>query len=468
MSSPTSPDNQSGPPAVNIAPWEQAFDRILSPLEDFIHKQTTSSILLMLCTVAALLLANSPLGEHYLHSLHTPVALSIGAWRFELGILHWINEALMGAFFLLVGLELKRELLVGELADVRRAALPIVAAIGGMVVPAGLYWLWNPEGAAAAGWGIPMATDIAFAVGALSLLGKRIPPALVTFLIALAIVDDLGAVLVIALFYTEQLHLGALLVAGAMTLLLVSLNLGGIRRVQPYLLVGVLLWCAMLSSGVHATLAGVILAFTIPIRPKYDPRHFISEVRELANGMENSLHWQRDIIHNEQLRSQVITLENAVELVQAPAQRLEQNLHLPVAFLVIPLFALVNAAIPVELARLGETLLHPITTGVATGLVAGKWLGVTGASWLAIRAGIATMPTGLTMRHVNGIGLLAGIGFTMSIFVADLAFTATPELLLMAKTGILLASLFAGVAGYCWLRFFCGCHTSANTEPDAA
>ena len=303
-----------------------------------------------------------------------------------------------------------------------------------------------------------MATDIAFAVGALSLLGKRIPPALVTFLIALAIVDDLGAVLVIALFYTEQLHLGALLLAGAMTLVLVSLNLGGIRRVLPYMLAGVLLWCAMLSSGVHATLAGVILAFTIPIRPKYDPRHFIREVRELSDQMEKSLRWHLDIVHNEQLRSQVIALENGVELVQAPAQRLEQNLHLPVAFLIIQLFALANAAIPVELASLGATLLHPVTTGVATGLVAGKWLGVTGASWLAVRTGIATMPTGLTMRHVHGIGLLAGIGFTMSIFVADLAFTGEPELLLMAKTGILLASLISGLCGYCWLRFFCSRH----------
>ena len=440
---------------VNNAPWERAFDRILSPLEEFIHQQTTSSILLMICTIAALVMANSPLAQDYLHGLHTPVALAVGHWRFELSILHWINEALMGAFFLLVGLELKRELLVGELADVRRAILPIAAAIGGMAVPASLFWLWNPDGAAAAGWGIPMATDIAFAVGALSLLGKRIPPSLVTFLIALAIVDDLGAVLVIALFYTEHLNLTALLLAGALTLLLVSLNLGGIRRVLPYMLVGTLLWCAMLSSGVHATLAGVILAFTIPIRPKYDPRHFIKEVRELTEQMEKSLRWHLDIVHNEKLRSQVIALENGVELVQAPAQRLEQTLHLPVAFLIIPLFALANAAIPVDLASIGQTVMHPVTAGVFSGLVMGKWLGVTVASWLAIKTGLAAMPSGLAMRHIHGIGLLAGIGFTMSIFVADLAFTGEPELLLMAKTGILLASITSGICGYCWLRFYC-------------
>ena len=442
--------------AVNNAPWEQAFDRILSPLEEFIHQQTTGSILLMLCTIAALVIANSPLAHAYLHGLHTPVALTVGHWRFELSILHWINEALMGAFFLLVGLELKRELLVGELADIRRAMLPIAAAIGGMFVPASIFWLWNPDGTAAAGWGIPMATDIAFAVGALSLLGKRVPASLVTFLIALAIVDDLGAVLVIALFYTEHLNLTALLLAGVLTLLLVILNLGGIRRVLPYMLVGILLWCAMLSSGVHATLAGVILAFTIPIRPKYDPRHFIKEVRELTEEMEKSLRWHIDIVHNEKLRSQVIALENGVELVQAPAQRLEQILHLPVAFLIIPLFALTNAAIPVDLASIGQTVVHPVTVGVFSGLVMGKWLGVTAASWLAIKTGMAAMPSGLTMRHIHGIGLLAGIGFTMSIFVADLAFTGEPELLLMAKTGILLASVISGFCGYCWLRFYCG------------
>jgi NhaA family Na+:H+ antiporter len=449
-------DNKPQYKAVNSAPWEKAFDRILSPLEEFIHQQTTSSILLIICTIVALVIANSPMGEHYLHNLHTPIAISVGTWRFELSILHWINEALMGAFFLLVGLELKRELLVGELASIRRAILPIAAAIGGMAVPALLYWAWNPEGIAAAGWGIPMATDIAFAVGALSLLGKRIHPTLVTFLIALAIVDDLGAVLVIALFYTEHLNLTALILAGALTLLLISFNLGGIRRVLPYMLVGTLLWGAMMSSGVHATLAGVILAFTIPIRPKYDPRHFVKEVRELTGQMEKSLHWHLDITHNEKLRSQVMALENGVKLVQAPAQRLEQTLHLPVAFFIIPLFALANAAIPVDLASISHTVMHPVTAGVVSGLVIGKWLGVAGASWLVIKAGIAAMPVGLTMRHIHGIGLLAGIGFTMSIFVAELAFTNEPDMLLMAKTGILMASVISGFCGYCWLRFYCG------------
>lgn len=370
-----------------------------------------SSILLLLCTVIALVLANSSLSESYLHLLHIPLAISAGSARFELGLQHWINEALMSFFFLLVGLELKRELLMGALADRQRAALPAIAALGGMVVPAALYWLWNPSGVAAAGWGIPMATDIAFAIGALSALGKRISPALATFLIALAIVDDIGAVLVIACFYTEQLHTGALLICALLTALLIALNVCGVYRITPYLLLGALLWCAMLNSGIHATLAGIVLAFTIPVRAKNN--------------------------------------------TATPAQYLEQRLHFGVAFVVVPLFALANAAIPIHWSDMANTLTHPVTLGVVGGLVLGKWIGITAASWLAIRLGIAALPTGLQMRHIHGVALLAGIGFTMSIFVADLAFTSNSELLLMAKTGILLASIAAACCGYCWLRFVC-------------
>lgn len=449
----THPESDSS--KIHTAPWERAFDRVLTPLEEFIHKQTTSSILLMVCGGLALMLANSAWGEHYLHLLHLPGTVSLGGHQFTLGLSHWINEALMSLFFLLVGLELKRELLVGELADLRRAALPIAAAAGGMIVPATIYWLWNPTGEAAAGWGIPMATDIAFAVGALSLLGSRIPKSLIAFLIALAIVDDLGAVIVIALFYTEQLNLTALLIAGLLVAVLIAFNLGGIRRVLPYMLVGIPLWCAVLGSGVHATLSGVILAFTIPIRPKYNPEHFINEIRQLSHQMESSLKSIPDIIHNDTLRSQVSALEHGVGLVQAPAQRLEHSLHFSVAYLVIPLFALANAAIPIPLSTFVQTISHPVTAGVVSGLVLGKWLGVTGASWLAIKLGLASMPTGLSLRHINGIGLLAGIGFTMSIFVADLAFADDAGMLLMAKSGILFASAMSGIAGYCWLRFCC-------------
>lgn len=408
-------DNSSDKRPVR-APWERAFKRVLTPLEDFIHQETTSSLLLLLCTVVALVAANSDMREQYLHAIHTPIAISIGSARFELSLLHWVNEALMSFFFLLVGLELKRELLIGELADLRRASLPIVAAIGGMLVPAALYWCWNPSGVAAVGWGIPMATDIAFAIGVLSLLGSRIPSSLITFLIALAIVDDIGAVLVIAGFYTDTLHGRPLLICALLTALLTTLNLGGVRRLLPYMLIGILLWCAMLNSGLHATLAGVILAFTIPVRTTTD-----------SSAQES-------------------------EALAPAAERLHHHLHGVVAFLIVPLFALTNAAITIDWSNIAAIASHPVTAGVISGLVIGKWVGVVGASWLAIRLGGASLPDGLNGKHLHGIGLLAGIGFTMSIFVSDLAFSTAPEQLLLAKTGILLASTIAGVCGYCWLR----------------
>lgn len=438
---------------VHIAPWERAFDRVLTPLEEFIHHQTTSSVLLMICAVLALAIANSPWGSGFLHALHGEINIQVLDRHFGMSALHWINDGLMTLFFLIIGLELKRELLAGELADWRKALLPLLAAVGGMVFPAGLYYLINPEGISAVGWGIPMATDIAFAVGAVSLLGNRVPKSLVTFLIALAIVDDLGAVAVIALFYTEQLNHTALLWCAGLTALLTAMNRGGIRHVGPYLLVGTLLWCAMLGSGIHATITGIILAFCIPIFPKYNPEHFIQQVRGLSQQMKKSLKFNPNIMLNDQLRSQVVALERGVSLVQAPAQRLEQSLHVYVTYLVIPVFALANASIPVDTGNLGNQLMNPVAMGVFIGLLMGKLLGIAGFTWLAVRFGGIRLPEDLTMRHIIGVGLLGGIGFTMSIFIADLGFADNPEILLQAKSGILLASLISGISGYCWLRF---------------
>ncbi len=435
------------------APWEKSFDRILTPLEEFIHRQTTSGILLMICAVIALIIANGPLHHDYQHFLHTEIGLAFGDSEFSLSIHHWINEALMALFFFIMGLELKRELLVGELSSPRQALLPIMAAIGGMAIPALCYVVLNTSGPGAKGWGIPMATDIAFAIGALSLLGSRVPKNLVTFLIALAIVDDLGAVAVIALFYTASINLQALVYAIAFTLILASFNLGGIRRPLPYAVVGIMLWAAMLTSGIHATIAGIVVAFVIPIRPKFEPENFIQRVEEKTVKMQESITDTPDIIHNHRFRSLVTSLGDGVQLVQAPAQRLEHNLHLPVAYLVIPIFALANAGIPVDFASFGKYLDHPIALGVLAGLLLGKPLGIAGFTWLTVRLGWAELPTGLTMRHILGVGLLGGIGFTMSIFIADLAFTGSPDDLLMAKTGILLASAIAGLVGFFWLLF---------------
>lgn len=433
------------------APWERAFDRVVTPFEEFIHRQTTSGLLLMASAVIALVLANGPLAPLYHHVVELPLGLRIGNWAIEKTLHHWVNDGLMAFFFFVVGMELKREMLVGELAAPRQAALPIVAAIGGMVVPALFYYSLNPEEPAARGWGVPMATDIAFAVGALALLASRVPKALVTFLVALAIVDDLGAVLVIALFYTEKIALGWLAAAAAVIVILIVFNVLGVRRPVPYFLVAVALWFALLESGVHATLAGVIGGFTVPARPRYDPAAFSAQVKRLMARFDASYRPDASILVNDELRAVVQTLDNGVVAVQAPLQRLAHLWHLPVAFLVIPVFALVNAGIPLEMDSFLLKLAYPVELGVIVGLVAGKFIGITGASWLALRLGIGMLPAGTSLAQIAGVALLGGIGFTMSIFIAELGFAEEPELLVLAKTGILVASVISGLAGFAWL-----------------
>lgn len=448
MNEPTPPLPEKG---IIYAPWEKAFTRILTPFEEFIHRQTTSGLLLMGSAIIALLLANSFLAESYQHVLHTPLGIHVGAWGIDMSLHHWVNDGLMTLFFFVVGMELKREMLVGELADIRQAALPIIAAVGGMVAPALIYLAINQGTDAARGWGIPMATDIAFAVGALVLLASRVPKALITFLVALAIADDLGAVIVIALFYTQQLSLGWLGTATILVGLLFVFNFAGIRKVLPYFGVATLLWYALLQSGVHATLAGVLCAFAIPARPKYDPALFSMRIKETMARFDASHRQDSNILTNAGLHSAVQTLEKGVRGVQPPLQHLEHSWHLPVAFLVIPIFALVNAGIPLQLGALGETLSHPVMLGVMCGLVLGKFIGITGACWVALRLGIGQLPNGTRFSQVAAVSVLGGIGFTMSIFIAELGFATQPEYLLMAKTGVLAASLLAGVIGFVWL-----------------
>ena len=433
------------------APWEKSFDKILTPFEEFIHRQTTSGLLLMGTAVLALVLANGPLASAYEHVVHTLIGVNIGSWTLEMTLHHWINDSLMALFFFVVGLELKREILVGELAELRNAALPIGAAIGGMVVPALIYFAINPEGDAARGWGIPMATDIAFAIGALALLAGRVPKALITFLVALAIVDDLGAVMVIAVFYTDTISLGPLAAAGGLFALLLVFNKSGIRKTMPYFIVAVFLWYALLQSGVHATLAGILGALTVPAVPRYNPERFSEHVRDLIHRFDASHQPGKSIMTNDKLRAVVQTLENGVHSVEAPLQRLEHVWHMPVAYLVIPIFALANAGIPLEFGSLGDTLTHPVMLGVSLGLVLGKFIGITGVCWLMLKLGVAVLPKDTRFSQIAGVSLLAGIGFTMSIFVAQLGFGESEDLLWMAKTGILAASLLAGVAGFIWL-----------------
>ncbi|HGX94083.1 MAG TPA: Na+/H+ antiporter NhaA [Candidatus Tenderia sp.] len=430
---------------------EKAFDKIMTPFEEFIHHETTSGILLMVCAVIAIVIANSTLYADYLNVLHTSFSISLGPWVLDKSVHHWVNDGLMALFFFVVGLEIKREVLVGELSDIRQASLPIVAAVGGMVVPAALYYSINAGGEGVAGWGIPMATDIAFAVGCLILLGSRIPKALLTFLVALAIVDDLGAVVVIAIFYTDQIHTNALLLSALFFGILIAFNLLGIRKPLPYFIIGLCLWVAMLKSGVHATLAGGLTALTIPATTKYDPIQFGQVMRTLLDKFDRSHIPGKCLMTNVKQRSILQTFENGIHMGESPLQRLEHNMHAPVAFLIIPIFALANAGVPIEFSGMGDVLADPITIGIITGLVLGKFIGIAGFSWIAIKAGFGSLPKGVSFSQICGVSVLAGIGFTMSIFIGELAFTGQPENLLMAKTGILLASLMAGIIGVTWL-----------------
>ncbi len=433
------------------APWEKTFKKVSTPFEHFLHAQTTTGMILMFMTILALILANSPLTENYANFFHTEVNLKVGSWELSHNIHHWINDGLMAIFFFIIGLEIKREILVGELSNLKVAILPILSAIGGMLFPALIYFAINQGTEGANGWGIPMATDIAFAISALVLLGKRVPPALVTFLVALAIVDDLGAVFVIALFYTEQIHLLPLALAGISFLVLISFNRFGIHAILPYFIVGLFLWFFMLESGVHATIAGVIAALAIPSKPKRTPDEFSSHTKTLLDEYDKV---STGDVHelNENQKAILRNIQDRIDAVGTPASRLERGLHLPVALIVIPLFALANAGITIDFSSLEEVVFEPVSLGIIAGLIGGKVLGIFGTAWLAIKLKIARLPKESSMNQIFGVAFLGGIGFTMSIFVADLAFVNSQELVFQAKIGILLASLMAGFIGYFWLR----------------
>ncbi len=435
------------------APWERAFEKILTPFEEFIHRQTTMGILLIACAVLALLIANSPLVETYRHLMHMPISLQAGDWRIEHSVHHWINDGLMTLFFFVVGLEIKREVLVGELSRLRQAMLPVVAAIGGMLVPALIYAGLNAGTPGIRGWGIPMATDIAFAVGVMALLGDRVPKSLLTFLVALAIVDDLGAVTVIALFYTDALNLVALLVAAGIFAGLVVLNRLGVRRPLPYFTLTVLLWMAFEGSGVHATVAGIFAAWTIPARPKLPPLLFADRMEDMLREFRAAHTPDQPLMLNSRQTSLLWRMTQTAELAASPLQRLESALHLPVAYVIIPLFALANAAIVLTPEAVGDALAGTVAPGIFLGLVIGKFVGIAGSVWLALRLGAGQLPAGVSLMHIAGASLLAGIGFTMSIFIADLAFWGDDARINAAKMGILAASLAAGLAGYAWLRW---------------
>lgn len=424
---------------------------VVEPFETFIHAESSGGLLLLGATVVALLWANSPWAASYAGLWSTPISLVVGSHGLTETLLEWINDGLMAMFFFVIGLEIKREVLVGELASWRRAAFPLVAALGGTIVPASLYLLVNGTGPGAAGWGIPMATDIAFALGVLALLGPRVPLSLKVFLTALAIGDDLMAVLVIALFYTSTISWLNLGIGALFLLLLMAANVVGIRHPLVYALLGIGgLWLAFLLSGVHATIAGVLAAMTIPARTCVSGSEFVARGQALLKRFEEVTSADRPPLANTERHQVTQRLEMEVKDVETPLQRLEHALHPWVTVVVMPLFALANAGITLD-ANGWTHLTHPVALGIMAGLFVGKPVGILLATWAALRVGLVSMPEGVTWRQLAGIGVLAGIGFTMSLFIAGLAFPPGP-LQLSAKVGILCASTVAGMVGWVWLR----------------
>lgn len=424
------------------------IEKITAPVGKFIHQEHTSGIVLLISVVVAIIWVNSPL-QHFYHSLwDIKLSLGLGGHVLNHSLHLWINDGLMAVFFFVIGLELKREFMAGELSTIKKASLPMVAALGGMLVPACIYFFINKGTTAEHGWGIPMATDIAFALALLSVAGKNIPSSVKVFLSALAVADDLGAVLVIAIFYSSHIALGPLTIGVCLAVILLIGNKLGIRSTIFYLVIGFAVWVAFLLSGIHATIAGVLVAFTIPARTRINEKSYAQSIRSLLLEFENAIPNNSTLTTPEQHD----TIEKIKELstdAETPLQKIEFALHPWVAFVIMPLFALANAGIIIG-AGFFSSLVNPVSLGVAIGLVAGKFTGVLLATWLMVKFG-AQLPAQSTWKHMMGVALLAGVGFTMSLFVSGLAFTQT-EMIDQAKYGILLASLLAGVLGLAVLR----------------
>jgi len=433
-----------------MRPSNPAF--VASPLAQMARSKAFPGILLGTCAIVAILLANSGWAEPWDRLCHTTLAIRLGDLELQKSLAHWTSDGLMVVFFFFVGLEVKHEILDGELQSLRQAALPLAAALGGMIAPAGIYmataWLCD-DATAARGWGIPMATDIAFALGVLIVLGKRVPPGLKVFLATLAIADDIGAVLVIAVFYTEQiawqfLGLGALVLTASF-----ACNKLGVRRTWPYAVFGIAIWLLFLKSGVHATIAGVALAFTIPARRALHEREFSRRGRELLDEFDEIA--DPSPRTNQAQLETVYELQHHAEAVQAPLQRMEHGLHPFVSFFVVPVFALANAGVAFEHGVL-DAFANAAGLGVFLGLAIGKPIGVLAATWLACRFLGSSLPSLVSWRHIFGAGCLAGIGFTMSLFLNGLAFPSGSAAFHASKLAIVTASVFAGTIGYLILR----------------
>lgn len=412
----------------------------LITLNKFINKEALSGIILFIATVAAVIVANSSLGQAYYDLWHMPLGVNIGEHKISMSLTYWIDDALMALFFLMVGLEIKREMLIGELSSVSKASFPIVAAFGGMVVPALIYVAFNMDNPY--GFGIPMATDIAFALGILMLMGTRVNPALKLFLVALAVVDDLGAVLVVATVYTNEIHAEYFLHAGIIYAVIWALNFRGVTKITPYLILGVALWVYIHAIGIHATIAGVLLAFAIPIQSKLEEKKFINDTRKNIDDFEKNID-EIPILNHHQIDS----LENiaySYDKVQNPLVRLEHNLHGLSAFFIMPLFAFSNAGVLIDFSSVNENLM--IVLGVILGLVLGKPIGILGLTFLATKLKLVKKPDEISWSEILAVGFIAGIGFTMSIFITHLAFL-DENIIAAVKLAVFAASFIAAVIG---------------------
>jgi NhaA family Na+:H+ antiporter len=417
------------------------------PAQEFIHTQGVGSGILLAATVIAIAWANSPWWESYGNFWHTHVRVLAGPYGVDEDLQHWINDFFMAIFFFVVGLEIKRELVNGALSQVRRAALPAAAALGGMVVPALVYAGLNAGGPGGHGWGIPMATDIAFALGVLGLLGDRISHDVRVFLLALAIVDDIGAILVIAIFYAGEISLVALAAAGGLLALMILMRQIGVISLKPFAVLALLFWFAVFQSGVHATIAGVILGFLASPYARLDKKRYEKSLDALQHKYREALHSEGE----EKSEAVLGQIEELTRETEAPLERLLRVWAPWASFVILPLFALANAGMPVTVELLRQSASSPVTLGIVAGLLLGKAVGIFAFAWLAVRLGLASLPESMQWRQLFGVAILAGIGFTVSIFISGLAFD-DPRLIDEAKIGILIASLLAGLVGFLVLR----------------
>jgi NhaA family Na+:H+ antiporter len=425
------------------------IDQLIEPVSRFIRQEYTSGVVLIISVLIAIIWVNSPFQESYHHIWNIKFSLGFDNAVLSHPLHVWINDGLMAIFFFVIGLELKREFMEGELSSLKQASLPMTAALGGMLVPACIYFLINKGTGAAHGWGIPMATDIAFALALLSVAGKHIPSSVKVFLSALAVADDLGAVLVIAFFYSTGFSLFPLLIGAAFLLILVLANALGVRSTAFYLIIGFGAWIGFFLSGIHATIAGVLVAFTIPARTKIKEVEYATNVRQLTIAFEQEIP-NRGALTTLKQHETIEEIKKLSTAAETPLQKVEYALHPWVAMVIMPLFALANAGIVIG-TDFFSALLNPVSIGVAVGLLFGKFIGVLGFSWVLVKTGISTLPKRATWGHMVGVAALAGIGFTMSLFISALAFEEA-NMINQAKYGILLASVTAGSIGLLLLK----------------